>query len=77
MDEKVDGPQVIRIPVDMRGKQVLVFSNLPEFIDKQKLSEDVRAWLNSDDPIYAVFSNTDIRVELVRISRGRRNGHGR
>ena len=63
MSEK---PEIQRIPIDPDGRYFILIKGLPSeaFVP---IAEQIKAWWQSDDPVFMVSVAPDVEVEFLRM----------
>jgi hypothetical protein len=66
---EVKGDGIVKIPLDMGGKSILVINNFSGTPEELKAMVDaIEAWLNSPgDPLFLLTTRGDTHVEIKKV----------
>lgn len=63
---------VIKIPIDVTGKQILVIKGITmEDEGKKRLIEYMHSWMASDDPVGLLFADEGVVMQVIKVNHHR------
>lgn len=64
-------PKVMKIPLDMEGKQILLVHGVPDEV-MHRMANQIEEWMQSNRPVFIINLAPGVDIEYIRVGAAKR-----